>query len=479
MGATGSTARASRVVVLGAGLAGALATAAVAAPGRTVTLVERDVLPDAPRPRPGVPQGRLLHVYLHRGLLAIEELLPGFRAELEAAGAVALDTGDLAWLGEFGWAPTGRPQLPLLSASRPLVEHVVLRRVRALPGVVVRDGTRVAGLRRGGPGGPAWWVEPAAGGPLPADLVVDATGRSSRLPVWLAASGVAPAAVSEVDAHLGYAARRYALDGVRVAVPGVVVLQTPRDPSGGIALPVEGGDWLVGATGAGGVRPPRDTAAFGAFLEGLRHDAVAQLARAGRPVGDVVVHRQTGNRRHRYERVRGWPAGLLVVGDALCAFNPVYGQGVTVAACEALVLRRALRRGWRPGRERRLLRRFARVAALPWAIATSSDLRYAGTAGTPTRAQAVLGRWTQELDRLASHGDALASATVARVYHLVGSPLLLVRPGLLAAALRARVRGYGPPLPPPDVLDPDAGPAGPGGRSAGPDEIAVEGESVR
>src|SRR3954454_9790438 len=121
----------SRVVVLGAGLAGAFAAAAAAAPGRTVTLVERDVLPTEPAPRPGVPQGRLLHVYLHRGLLAIEELLPGFRAEMRAAGAVSFDSGDLPWLGEFGWGPTGLAQFPLLCATRPLVEHVVLQRVRA------------------------------------------------------------------------------------------------------------------------------------------------------------------------------------------------------------------------------------------------------------------------------------------------------------------------------------------------------------
>lgn len=451
-----------RVVVLGAGLAGALAAAAAAAEGRTVTVVERDVLPAVPAPRPGVPQGRLLHVYLHRGLLAIEELLPGFRADLQAAGAVSFDSGDLAWLGEFGWAPTGRPQFPLLSATRPLVEHVVLERVRRLPGVVVRDGVRVQGVRRGaGPDEPAWWVEGVTGAGVrtttPADLLVDATGRSSRLPVWLAAAGVGPAEVSEVDAHIGYAARRYDLGDSAVLPAGLVVLQTPRDPAGGIALPVEDGRWLVGAIGAGELRPPRDPDGFTRFLDGLRHDAVARLAHAGTPEGDVVVHRRTGNRRHHYERLRDWPPGLLVLGDALCAFNPVYGQGVTVAACEALVLRGALRRGLAPGDERRLLRRFVRVAALPWAVATSGDLRYSPDA-RPSRLQALLGRWTQELDRLASHGDDLAMATVARVYHLMASPLLLLRPGLLVAAVRARRHGYGPPVPAPQVLAATDGP---------------------
>src|SRR5829696_571172 len=113
----------SRVVVLGAGLAGAFAAAAAAAPGRTVTLVERDVLPAQPAARPGVPQGRLLHIYLHRGLLAIEELLPGFRAEMHAAGAVSVHTGRLAWLSELGWMPRGFG-FEVLSATRPLLEHV-------------------------------------------------------------------------------------------------------------------------------------------------------------------------------------------------------------------------------------------------------------------------------------------------------------------------------------------------------------------
>ncbi|MGB3827424.1 MAG: hypothetical protein WA962_01495, partial [Ornithinimicrobium sp.] len=170
------------------------------------------------------------------------------------------------------------------------------------------------------------------------------------------------------------------------------------------------------------------------------------------PLGGVSIHRQTGNRRHHYERLRRWPAGLLVVGDALCAFDPVYGQGVTVAACEALLLRTALQRGSRPGTERRLLRRFARLAALPWAIATSEDRRYPSCEGSPSLHEALLSRWTCELGRLAGHGDQRAQAAMSRVYHLMGSPLLLFQPQLLAASVRCRVRGYGPATPRPTIL---------------------------
>ncbi len=175
--------------------------------------------------------------------------------------------------------------------------------------------------------------------------------------------------------------------------------------------------------------------------------------RHAEPISDVAVHRQTGNHRHHYERVADWPDGLIVVGDALCAFNPIYGQGITVAACEALLLRRAMATGLKPGYARRLLRQFAGVVSLPWTIATSEDLRYPTSTGRQSLPQALLGRWARYLGRLAVHGDRRAHTVLISVYHLVGSPALLFHPALGAAALRARLTGYGPPAPRPAVLD--------------------------
>jgi 2-polyprenyl-6-methoxyphenol hydroxylase-like FAD-dependent oxidoreductase len=439
-------------VVLGASIAGAFAAAAAAGAGHRVTLLERDVLPAVPGPRDGVPQGRQAHVLLAGGLRAAERLLPGFAAALRAAGAVEVDTGHLAWLSEPGWSPYGRPQLSFLSATRPLLEHLVQRRVRALAGVDLREGVRVTGLRRGEPDGPRWWVDVADSDPVPADVVVDATGRSSRLPHWLAELGVTPARVTEVDARVGYSTRVLEVDADAMEAAGVVVLQTPTTRRGGIALPVEGGRWLVGAVGSGDDRPPRDADGYTAFLAGLSEPALREVLAVGSPVGDVAVHRQTSNRRHHVEEVPDWPDGLVVVGDALCAFNPVYGQGITVAAQEALLLRRALTQRPRPGATRRLQRRFARVLALPWGIATGEDRRYVPTSGRVGPADAAMGRWVTELGRLGAHGDHLAAATVSRVYHLVASPWLLLRPGLLMHAVLARLRGRGAPTPRPPIV---------------------------
>jgi 2-polyprenyl-6-methoxyphenol hydroxylase-like FAD-dependent oxidoreductase len=444
-----------RVVIVGASVAGLFAAAAAASAGCEVTVLERDDTIDDPGPHAGVPQGRQPHVFLYRGLLSLEELLPGIRADLVGRGAVPIDTGNLAWLGEQGWLATGVPFFEIVSMTRPLFEDVVRRRVLALPGVRIRGGARVSGLRRSGP---RWQVQVAGGEPVDdVDLVIDASGRASRLPSWLAELGVGTPEVIEVDAGVGYATCRYRLPAADVArrdrdFVGLVVLQTPATPRGGLVLPVEEGDWLVTGVGSGESRPPRDSAGFTAFLGEIRDPAFADLVRTGIPVGEVAVHRQTANRRHRYEKLTDWPDNLLVMGDAFCAFNPIYGQGITVAALEALLLRRALRTGLRPGSSATLLAGFARTVALPWSIATSEDLRYPASAGRQTPTQVLLGRWSRTLGALAASGDARAQNVLGRVYHLMASPALLFDPMLMASAIRARVRGFGPPVPRPPSL---------------------------
>ena len=206
--------------------------------------------------------------------------------------------------------------------------------------------------------------------------------------------------VSEVDARIGYAARRYAMDGVDVAPAGVVVLQTPRDPAGGIALPVEDGRWLVGAISAPATCGRRATQRASPGSSTGCGTTPSRSSRAPAPPrGTSSCTAKTGNRRHHYERVRDWPPGLLVVGDALCAFNPVYGQGVTVAACEALVLRDALRSGSPRGTSA------GSCAGSCGSPRCRGRSRRAATSATPriprpSPLQALLGRWTQELDRL-------------------------------------------------------------------------------
>jgi flavin-dependent dehydrogenase len=443
------------IVIIGASLAGLFAAAAVAAAGGRAMIIERGVLPDGAVPRKGVPQGRQPHVLLHRGLLAAEELMPGIREDLLSHGAVPFDTGTMAWLGEYGWSPTWIPAYETVSATRPLLEHLVRERVRGLAGVTVHEGVRVTELRRSAR---HWQVICGDATAVEGDLVIDASGRGSRLPHWLTELRIPMREPLTVDARLGYACRTYRVIGEPPLDTAVVIAATPQTGRGALAIPVENGNWLVVAAGYGDRRPSRNVEEFDEFLAALPDPAIADLTRHLEPVSRIAIHRQTGNRRHRYGQSRTWPAGLLAVGDAYCAFNPVYGQGIAVAACQALLIRDALRRdrtpvGRGPLQTRRLQRRIGAAADLPWAVATTEDLRHPSSSGTQSPIQRLVGRWSSQLGRLAAHGDRDAYLAFARVYHLMAAPAMLFSPRVIWSAGRAAVRGMPDPLPRPAVLD--------------------------
>ena len=444
------------VAVVGGSLAGLFAAAAASTAGHRVTVLDRDELTADTLAHPGVPQGRQPHVYLLRGLRAAEELLPGVLDELRAAGAVDLETGRLATLSEQGWLPIRDADMVGLSMSRPLFERVVRRRVLALPGVTLLAGRPVTGLRR--PGGPdrPWRVVTTAG-EIAADLVVDASGRASRLPAWLPTLGVGVPTTEEVDARIGYAAREFTDVPELHELSGILVGATPESGRGGLALPIEDGHWVVLASGSGDRRPPRDVDGFMASLRAERDPALVRVAERARPVDDVLIYRRNGNRRHRYDRCRNWPAGLLAVGDSFVSFNPIYGQGITVAALDALVLRDALTaaagRPFDRRDTRRVMRRLARVAGLPWAIATGADLRQPTSSGHQNRAQRMTSAWVRELNRQAVHGSERAHLAVQSLAHLIGSPAGLVHPALLVGVTRGRIGRRHPAATRPDGLD--------------------------
>jgi 2-polyprenyl-6-methoxyphenol hydroxylase-like FAD-dependent oxidoreductase len=436
-------------VVIGASMAGLCTAAALAQHGIPVTVLERDRLSPDPVHRRGVPQDAQAHVLLYRGIMLLEQLLPGFRTDLLAAGAVGYDSGRMPWLGEYGWLDTRLDGYEVLSATRPLMEAVTRRRVTALAGVTIQDEVNVTGLTRTAG---RWQILTAAGDERPdvegvaGDLVVDASGRSSRLAHWDVVPE--PPTVEEVDARVGYASRLYREVRPVPVRTGVMILADADSGTAGLAVPVEDGQWLVAAAGFGDRRPPRDTAGFVRFLADLRDPALADLVALLEPVGEVSVHRQTANRRHRWDRVAGWPEGLLVVGDALCSLDPVYGQGITVAAEQAGALGAALSRG-RPA-DRGLQRRLVELTQTPWTIATTGDLRQPTCVGEPGPAQRFSAAWVARLSQLAAAGHPRATAALLAVNNLMAPPASLLHPALVLAAARPAPTGR---LPRPPVLE--------------------------
>ncbi|KOV81050.1 NAD(P)/FAD-dependent oxidoreductase [Nocardia sp. NRRL S-836] len=400
-----------RAVVVGGGIAGLLAARVLTETCDDVVVLERDRLSGEPEYRAGVPQGRHTHGLLVRGGELLEELFPGLRDELVREGAVLADAGDMQILNPLGWLAKTHLGMPLLSLSRPLLETRIRRRITA----EVRDGVHVTGLsvRDGVVDGVL-----TRDGRVAADLVVDASGRSSKLPAWLAEAGVTAPEPEVVDSGTGYATRIY-----RAPADFPVVyaesLSAPDLPRGVAAMRVEGDRIMVTAQGANGDHPPRDLDGYQGFLDSLRVP-ISRLLADAEPLTPVYLFARTASRRNAFEEVADWPGGLVALGDAVCAFNPVYGQGITVAAMEALLLRRHndfSARGCRA-----FQREVARTAKGPWAMSSNADRSW-----SEPRRGGLLGWYLKKWQAGIVHDPDLFRRFV-RVVHMVASPASLFTP---------------------------------------------------
>jgi 2-polyprenyl-6-methoxyphenol hydroxylase-like FAD-dependent oxidoreductase len=452
-----------RAVVLGAGVAGLLAASVLRDRFAEVAVIDRDPRPAGPDPGEGVPQTHHVDMLPRRGQQALEALLPGALGELVEAGAVRLDSArDLEWLTPAGWAVRFPSSLGALGMSRPLLERVIRGRVAGLPGVRMVEGRKAAWLLPGA-GGRIGGVRlaPAPGAPaeeMAADLVVDATGRGSRTPRWLDDLGFDRPAEQRLDAGLVYSTRLYRRPAGNDRWGHVVQAAPPLHNRVAVLLPVEGGRWVLGVAAPADESPGADEDAFDRCLRALPDRRIWEAVRDAEPLGAVHASRSADNRLRRYDGPGRRPSNLLVVGDAACALNPVYGQGTTIAALGALALRRALaergrwaerrRSGSAPDLARRFARRLAAVQRFPWQLATGYDSRYPGVAAPRASAgQALLRRYLDEVVRLTTE-SAEARLTLLEVQHLLRPPTALLRPGIalrvtLGAAGRALRRAVG------------------------------------
>ncbi|MCI4065282.1 FAD-dependent oxidoreductase [Micromonospora sp. R77] len=431
---------AGRAVVIGASMGGLLAARALSDAYAEVVLLDRDVLPDGPASRRGVPQGRQLHVLLDRGRQVLGELFPGLGAELTARGVCPVDLhGEVHWYNDGHRMRRAPSDLIAYGMSRPLLEQVVRERVRALPGVRVLAGHEVTGLllttdRRRVTGVRVVTADRTELA-LPADLVVDAGGRGSRSPVWLADAGFRPAPEERVEVDVTYVTRTYRREpGQLEGMLGALANAVPGRPRAGIVAPQEDGRFAVVLSGVLGEQPPTDDEGMAAFAATLPAPQIGALLRTARPVDPPARMRFPASVRRRYERLRRLPEGHLVFGDGLCSFNPIYGQGMTVAALEALLLRRLLAEGG-DGLARRFYRGAARLIDAPWQISVGTDLRFPEVTGRRTLRVRLVNAYLARLHAAATT-DARLGAAFLRVLNLVDPPTRLLTPALLVRVLR-------------------------------------------
>lgn len=444
-----ATVNPTHAVVIGASVSGLLAARVLADFYGRVTVLDRDVLPTGPEPRKGVPQGQQIHVLLVGGANAIESLFPGFFTDLVRHGSVPVDfsTPEAAWFQHGVWKQRAVRRIVVHSQTRPFLEWHLRSHVAALPNVTFRqtcaatrlalseDRSRATGVFARNVGEGTATTDEAM---VPADLVVDASGRNTSTPKWLEESGYGKPDETTVGIKMGYSTRFY--ESPASSPPPwkalAVYAKAPVSTKSGVIFRVEGNRWIVTLMGALGDYPPTDDAGFVEFARQLDNPAVHEWLRQATPLTAAVPYRYPSHLRRHYGKLSRFPKGLLVLGDALCSFNPIYGQGMTAGALEALALQESLRSCQScPERLSPLFFRLADEAVHgSWATATGADFLHPRTEGERPW-DIGFRNWYLERLLAATGRDAEVTTAFYEVLHSLRKPGVLFSPGILARVL--------------------------------------------
>ncbi|MCA9839656.1 MAG: FAD-binding protein [Trueperaceae bacterium] len=429
-----------QAIVIGASMGGLLAARVLTDHFDKVTIIERDSLPQAAENRKGVPQGRHAHGLLAAGANALGQLFPGFKDDLVAGGALPGDPSrEMGWYQFGGYKARSESGIEGIFLSRPLIEGTVRARVKALKNISFMDNTeveeleyqqnRISGIQL---------IHKASSlkETLKADLVVDASGRGSQTPKYLEQMGFMRPTESSVKINLTYTTRVYERNSSDVnGLKGLIIAgQAPKNKCAGVALAIENDRWIITLAGALGEAAEATEPGFLDFARKLPAPEIYNIINKAKPLSDFVVHKFPASQRRHYEKLTDFPEGLLVFGDAICSFNPIFGQGMSVAALEALELKKVLTETKSlDGLWKRFFKRAAKVVDIPWTIAVGEDLRYPEVEAKRSPAVNFINWYVGKV-----HQAAQKDAIVANAFHQV-SNLLKPPPSLFAPRLMTRI----------------------------------------
>jgi hypothetical protein len=388
--------------------------------------------------------------------MAVEEVFPGVTADLLEAGSHLLDQGrDFRILYRSGWSPRGEIGLEFCTFTRPLLEATIRRHLVADARISLRQGFEVASLVTSADGSRVEGVRieprhrdpeaPAEVETIMADLVLDTSGRGSKAPEWLAAAGFARPQETVVDAFWGYATRIYepVEDFKKDWKTLFLINRPPYQPRAGIIQPIEGNRWIVTLAGVMHDYPPTDEEGFLKFARSLSSPELYRAIEHAKPLSRIWGYRRTENRLRHYDKARV-PQGFAALGDSVCAFNPVYGVGMTLVGLEALALRESLRRGKGKLDSLRFQKQVAKLVAGPWALTTGEDLRWPATQGGEVTAKVKFMHWyIEQVIRLIPQSQEVFRR-FQEVNHMLKAPTALFHPAVLGPVLR---QAFGPKRP--------------------------------
>lgn len=427
-------------------MGGLLAARVLADYFERVTIVDRDHFPAVGEHRRGVPQSRHTHGLLASGARVLEDLLPGLRQELLDAGAV---TGDVVrqgrWFHEGGYLKQVPSGLDALALSRPLLEGMVRKRVLALDRVETLEGCEATGLAATPDSHRVTGLRLKDGTLLEADLVVNASGRGSHGLEWLESLGYAKPPAERVEVALGYTTRLFHRRGDELNGDiAAIIPPTPHGRKGGVLLAQEGGRWTVTLIAHSGDYAPPELEGFREFARTLPAPDIYDVIRTAEPIGEPQTARFPASISLRYERLERFPAGYLVFGDAICSFNPIYGQGMSVTALQATALQKSLDTSG-DHLAKAFFAEAARVVDIPWSIAVGNDLRMPQTVGPRGPAVRLINWYIAKLHR-AAHHDGELSLAFHKVANLLAPPPSVMHPRLMWRVARGNTMGFRVPV---------------------------------
>jgi 2-polyprenyl-6-methoxyphenol hydroxylase-like FAD-dependent oxidoreductase len=435
-----------QAIVIGGSIAGMLAARVLADHFERVTIIDRDALPDSPEPRRGAPQTAHVHVLLRRGLLIMQQLFPQLDDALTRAGALSVNwTRDLVTFTPAGWSPRFESEYTTRTCSRGLLEQLIRRQVAAIKNIVTHPRCEaieplVTETRAAFIGLKVHYRDRSENGTveLAADLIVDASGRTSKALDWITALGYTVPPETVINAHVGYATRVYRRPTNFNADWKSMMVRTrpPFGLCGGLIYPIENDHWMVNVAGAGDERPPTDEALFLEFIKNLIHPGLYNAVKDAEPISAMHTYQRTENRLRHFDRLTRWPENFVVLGDAACAFNPTYGQGMSVAALKY--------RRWIGGcalhSALTFQQQLMKVVRGPWLMATNEDSRLPQVEGaTTSRFDQIYQRYIDEFIWLCG-SDPHALEVFMGVTQLIKPPTAMFAPALALKVMRRMIK---------------------------------------